>query len=382
VAILVVLAVVALIVVVARNSGSGSAGSGGAPPQNPQVINTGWPNDSPDLNPTGYVPSLSARVQDLKFFEAGDVAQAKGDRVYTSTFRPSDGHFIYWELNLVHPTRQARQTYAIAVYLYSPDGSVKSQSQTSSYIEPDWLNSYCFNRWTDQANSWTAGAYRVSLFVDGVKAAAGTFTIEAVETQIASAPQGNGQSVETAPLPADEPPPNSELPQPSAGPQHELEQNCMAERRLRNGQDLNSPEIVELNRVRGSCEKLYGRDFLPAPRIAPPSASQGWRHFGDQSDTGQPAQPTSSVEQAQLVRRVAPSYPPLAKQARVQGVVKLSATIGTDGKLYNIRVVSGPSLLLGAAIAAVEQWRYIPTRLNGLPVKAPTQIDVNFSLGE
>ena len=95
-----------------------------------------------------------------------------------------------------------------------------------------------------------------------------------------------------------------------------------------------------------------------------------------------PTRTNNPVEEAQLIRKVPPSYPPLAKQARVEGVVRLAATIGTDGKLHNIRVLSGHPLLSGAAVAAVQQWRYTPTRLNGNPVEAETQIDVNFTRGQ
>jgi TonB family protein len=386
--VVVVLVVLALIVIVGRNSGGGSTGGGNPPPQTPAIINAGWPSDSPELSPSGYIQSLNARVQELKFFAAGDTAPAKNDRVYATSFRPGEGQFIYWELNLIHPTRQARQSYAIALYLYSPDGSVKSQSQSSSYVEPDWANSFCFNKWTDQASSWTPGNYRVSFFADGVKVAAGMFTIEPrpEETQIATdpVPQETAPSVENVPPQTYEPSRQSEPPKPTVADwRRQLDENCAIERRLRNGQMLNAAEMAQLQRVRGSCEKLYGTDSLPEPRAAqPPPPSQGWRHFGDRPDTGRSAPTSNPVEEAQLIRKVPPSYPPLAKQARVQGVVRLSATIGTDGKLHNIRVVSGHAMLSGAAVAAVEQWRYTPTRLNGTPVEAETQIDVNFTLGQ
>jgi protein TonB len=70
----------------------------------------------------------------------------------------------------------------------------------------------------------------------------------------------------------------------------------------------------------------------------------------------------------------------LAKQARIQGSVKLQATISKDGSVENLQVVSGHPLLVPAAIQAVRQWKYKPTVLNGEPVEVITEIDVNFTL--
>ena len=87
-----------------------------------------------------------------------------------------------------------------------------------------------------------------------------------------------------------------------------------------------------------------------------------------------------NVQQKKLLHQVAPVYPPLAKQARIQGVVRLQASIAKDGTVLNLTVVSGHPLLIPAALEAVKQWRYEPTLLNNEPVEVITQIDVNFSL--
>ena len=81
-----------------------------------------------------------------------------------------------------------------------------------------------------------------------------------------------------------------------------------------------------------------------------------------------------------LVRKVAPVYPPLARQTRVSGTVRLRATIGKDGAVQQLEVLSGHPLLVQSAMDAVKQWRYKPTLLNGAPVEVDTEIDVNFSL--
>ncbi len=87
-----------------------------------------------------------------------------------------------------------------------------------------------------------------------------------------------------------------------------------------------------------------------------------------------------NVQAAKLTNKVMPQYPPLAKQARIQGTVKLQAMIAKDGSVENLKVVSGHPLLVPAALQAVRQWKYQPTVLNGQPVEVLTEIDVNFTL--
>ena len=77
--------------------------------------------------------------------------------------------------------------------------------------------------------------------------------------------------------------------------------------------------------------------------------------------------------------KVQPAYPPLAKQARIQGVVILEAIIGKDGAVTEVKVISGHPLLQQAAIDAVSQWKYKPTLLNGEPVEVVTTVTVNFA---
>jgi periplasmic protein TonB len=86
------------------------------------------------------------------------------------------------------------------------------------------------------------------------------------------------------------------------------------------------------------------------------------------------------VSQGLLVKRVQPAYPPLARQARIQGTVLLQAEISKDGTIENLRLISGHPMLAPAAIEAVKQWRYRPYMLNGEPVAVETQVQVNFTL--
>jgi protein TonB len=88
------------------------------------------------------------------------------------------------------------------------------------------------------------------------------------------------------------------------------------------------------------------------------------------------------VQAANLIKQPKPIYPPLAKQARISGVVRFNALIGKDGTIQNLTLVSGHPLLVPAAQEAVKQWLYKPTLLNGEPVEVATVIDVNFTLNQ
>jgi protein TonB len=84
------------------------------------------------------------------------------------------------------------------------------------------------------------------------------------------------------------------------------------------------------------------------------------------------------IQQAVLIYRKDAEYPKIAKQTGAKGTVRLLATIGTDGSIKKVKVVSGHPMLTNAAAEAVKQWRYRPTLLNGQPVEAETEVLVNF----
>jgi len=107
----------------------------------------------------------------------------------------------------------------------------------------------------------------------------------------------------------------------------------------------------------------------PPPKAAPPPPKP----------TG-PMKIGGNVVAANLINPVKPVYPPLAKMARQQGTVKFEAMISKEGTIEDLKLISGPPLLVQAAMDAVKQWRYKPTVLNGEPVEVQTTIDVNFSL--
>ena len=98
-----------------------------------------------------------------------------------------------------------------------------------------------------------------------------------------------------------------------------------------------------------------------------------------------PPAPTHPVRishwaEGNIIYRVQPVYPPLARQARIQGAVQLRAIISKTGTIERLTVESGHPMLSGAAIDAVRQWRYRPYMLNDEPVAIETEITVNFVL--
>lgn len=107
---------------------------------------------------------------------------------------------------------------------------------------------------------------------------------------------------------------------------------------------------------------------LPAPP-APPIAAPP-----------QPVRPGGNIKAPAKIRHVAPVYPRIAQDARVEGEVILEATIGTDGRVKDVRVLRSKPLLDRAAIDAVMEWRFTPTLLNGAPVPVLLTVRVEFAL--
>jgi protein TonB len=116
--------------------------------------------------------------------------------------------------------------------------------------------------------------------------------------------------------------------------------------------------------------------LLPSASSAPAAASQGAPVQA--ATTARTNAGSEQVQQAQLVSRRNPDYPPLAKQAGAHGEVVLMAVIGADGKVKDVKVVQGHPLLRNAAVAAVKQWVYKPTFLNGKAVESESRIVLNF----
>jgi len=151
--------------------------------------------------------------------------------------------------------------------------------------------------------------------------------------------------------------------------------------------DIPLPDSTPLQRVGGSDGPAsptgisrFGSDYkdiVPPPpkpvlEVPPPPIPV--------SPPKAPIRVGGAVQQANLVFQVRPVYPELAIRTRVQGSVVLEAVITKEGTIGSLKLLSGHPLLVQAAMAAVDQWRYRPTLLNGEPVEVVTAITVNFVL--
>ena len=132
------------------------------------------------------------------------------------------------------------------------------------------------------------------------------------------------------------------------------------------------PDVVNNTNQSGVFGGIPGQGLMagngpavpPPPKAAPPARiKQG-----------------GEVTAASIITQTRPAYPPLARQARIQGTVLLHAIIDKDGQVAKLEVVSGHPLLVQSALEAVRQWRYKPTQLNGEPVEVDTTIQVTFSM--
>lgn len=151
-------------------------------------------------------------------------------------------------------------------------------------------------------------------------------------------------------------------------------------------------EVQILNETEPPPQVSYNTDPGVIGSTGPGDARAGvWRSINESLSRVQPppAPPatikrefrTSSMLEGSLIRRVQPIYPPLARSARIQGSVVLTAVISQTGTMKNVTALSGHPMLVPAALAAVSQWRYRPYVLNGEAIEVETQITVNFVLG-
>lgn len=89
---------------------------------------------------------------------------------------------------------------------------------------------------------------------------------------------------------------------------------------------------------------------------------------------------SQGVTQANIVKRVDPAYPREAMNLRMEGSVTLDASVAEDGTIREVKVVRGPPIFAAAAVAAVRQWRYHPSLLNGKPTAVQREITILFKL--
>jgi protein TonB len=132
------------------------------------------------------------------------------------------------------------------------------------------------------------------------------------------------------------------------------------------------PELVPVEAGSPDLGVIYGEvtsstALVPPPDVPPPSRREPVRVGG-------------AIQPPTKIRDAAPVYPQIAQAAGVSGIVIVSATIGIDGAVVDTAVLKAHPLLARAALDAVRQWRFTPTRLNGEPVPVVMTVTVNFQL--
>jgi protein TonB len=153
--------------------------------------------------------------------------------------------------------------------------------------------------------------------------------------------------------------------------------------RLRPVRSTDMPDAPEVGRGGEAVSAVpvpVGVSAMPPPLLpfASPAAAAPQNTPAQAANAARTGPNGGRVQQAQLVFHKDPEYPQIAKQSGAQGEVVLTAMIGVNGKVKDVKVLQGHPLLRNAAIAAVKQWVYKPTLLNGVPVEAETRITLKF----
>jgi protein TonB len=169
-------------------------------------------------------------------------------------------------------------------------------------------------------------------------------------------------------------------------------ENTMTDRQRAQAETMNQ-RLNAPSRIPSDLKMLAGREAPPSSGFA----SSGLDGMGGVGPAGnvfsgqngpkvKVAAPTrmsisAGVAGGLLIQKTSPTYPEIARQARVSGTVVIQATISKTGTIENLRAVSGPTMLRQPALDAVKTWRYRPYMLDGEPVDVETTVSVNFTLG-
>jgi TonB family protein len=155
--------------------------------------------------------------------------------------------------------------------------------------------------------------------------------------------------------------------------------------------DMMNHQLNAPSRISSDLKTLSGKDAPPAAGFGAADlgggANPGGGVFGAKTNPNvkvaapQKVSISAGIAVGLLMQKTAPTYPPIAKTARVQGTVVIQATISKNGSIQSPHVVSGPVMLRQAALDAVKTWRFRPYMLSGEPVDVETTVNVNFALG-
>jgi protein TonB len=186
------------------------------------------------------------------------------------------------------------------------------------------------------------------------------------------APETQSSSADSQPASAQQAPPQAPAPAPKP---------FSLAARVRTPEPTDLPDAPSV--IGGAASG--SRPLVPAPATQlapppPPKAAPTPAQPGAGASTQPPPKVGGRVQEPRLLRKIDPVYPPMARQARVGGVVRMQASIGKDGKIRRVEVLSGPPLLRQAAVDAVQKWVYSPSLLNGSPIESTTDVELNFNL--
>ena len=173
--------------------------------------------------------------------------------------------------------------------------------------------------------------------------------------------------------PAGEPVAEQPAAKPAPAPLKQFQTESLAQR-LRPAAPTDMPDAPTVSTTaRSNAAAIPGVSMnAMAPAPAAPAAPTSSTPDSKQMRSG------GQVQQAVLIYRKDAEYPKIARQSHAKGIVTLNATIGVDGNIKKVKVVSGHAMLTNAAVEAVKQWRYRPTLLNGQPVESDTTVQINF----
>ena len=167
-------------------------------------------------------------------------------------------------------------------------------------------------------------------------------------------------------------------------------------RRPIHGSNISGGQLQQPPKIPRDIADLHEQQIASAPDVSGIGVGGGtglrgrgvFNSIGNTADLAPPAPPPAPMHplrishwaEGNLIYRVQPIYPPIARLARIQGTVELRAIVSKAGTIENLVVLRGHPMLVAAAMDAVRQWRYRPYLLNGEPIEVETEVTVNFIL--
>jgi TonB family protein len=144
------------------------------------------------------------------------------------------------------------------------------------------------------------------------------------------------------------------------------------------------PETVALStapsKIAAARADAQAQDTEPALNVGGPSGSGTLSALTKPAPSSSPSMLTQSeLQPVQVLKRVSPTYPPIARQRRISGTLLVEADVDKNGKVTNLQLVSGPPVFRDAAFEAIKQWQFKPALLNGQPITQKTQIRLQFT---